>query len=98
MFSVMFQVVQAIREVGTTLDSICDMMFYCSFCNERFGTTLLKQLMVSMLVILSFITYLNMLYPSPPPNRVFEGHIGIAKSIRLSVSLSVHMSCNHNFS
>ena len=31
------------------LESVCDMLLYCSFCNENFGTTLLKQLMVSNL-------------------------------------------------
>ena len=44
----LFQVVHAIREVGM-LESVCDMLLYCSFCNEAFSTNLLKQLMVSTL-------------------------------------------------
>lgn len=39
------EVVHAIREVGY-LESVCDMLLYCSFCNETFSTTLLKQLML----------------------------------------------------
>ncbi|XP_060555692.1 ubiquitin carboxyl-terminal hydrolase 24-like isoform X1 [Ruditapes philippinarum] len=40
------EVVTAIREVGVILKSVEDMLLYCSFCNEKFSTTLLKQLMM----------------------------------------------------
>ncbi|KAL4237154.1 Ubiquitin carboxyl-terminal hydrolase 24 [Mactra antiquata] len=40
------EVVTAIREVASPMTSVCDMLLYCSFCNETFGTELLKQLMM----------------------------------------------------
>ncbi|XP_052775472.1 ubiquitin carboxyl-terminal hydrolase 24-like isoform X3 [Mya arenaria] len=40
------EIVQAVREVNCSLDAVCDMLYYCSFCNEAFSTTLLKQLMM----------------------------------------------------
>ena len=46
--------VHAIREVGM-LESVCDMLLYCSFCNEAFSTNLLKQLMVSPLSVFNFL-------------------------------------------
>ena len=48
-----FQVVHALREVSSPLPSVCDMLLCCSFCNETFRTTLLKQLMVSKCDIFS---------------------------------------------
>ena len=41
------QVIHAIREVGTNL-IICDMLVYCSFCNDQFSENVLKLLMVSV--------------------------------------------------
>ncbi|KAJ8306242.1 hypothetical protein KUTeg_016787 [Tegillarca granosa] len=37
------EVVHAVREVGGSQLFFCDMLVYCSFCNKKFSTTVLKQ-------------------------------------------------------
>lgn len=40
------EVVQAIREISNMSQHVSDMIIYCSFCNQTFSDTVLKQLML----------------------------------------------------
>ncbi|KAL3868453.1 hypothetical protein ACJMK2_041259 [Sinanodonta woodiana] len=80
------EVVHAIRETGNPLPSICDMLLYCSFCNEAFSTTLIKQLMLQYMnspanelkPIFSILTDLLTLEDSLQLKRlqlIIDGHV-----------------------
>ena len=53
-----FQVVFALRELSSNVDLPVDMCVACSFCNERFSTNILYQVMVRTLVSINNKTYL----------------------------------------